>query len=60
VLLGQALQFVVIDALVVFAHAVGNHVVGLARKIELMAVGQVAAVRQFSPMMVSPGESTAA
>ena len=46
VLFGQAGQLVVIDALVVAAHAVGNHLIGLARKVERMAVRQVAAVRQ--------------
>ena len=46
VLLRQALQFVVIDALVFLAHAVGDHLVRLAGEVELMAVGQMAAVRQ--------------
>ncbi len=46
VLFGQARQLVVIDALVFAAHAVRNHVVGLAGKIELVPVRQVAAVRQ--------------
>ena len=46
VLLGQARELVVIDALVVFAHAVGHDVVSLAGEVELVAVGQVAAVRE--------------
>ncbi len=45
-LLGQAREFVVIDALVVFAHAVRNHFVRLAGEIQMVAVSQVAAVRQ--------------
>ena len=47
VLFGQAREFVVIDALVVLAHAVGHDLVGLAGKIQRMAVRQVAAVRQI-------------
>jgi len=35
-------SIVVIDALVFLAHAVGHHVVGLAGKIERVAVRQVA------------------
>ena len=46
VLLRQPLHFVVVDALVFLAHAVGNDLVGLAGKVELMAVREVAAVRQ--------------
>ena len=42
----QAREIVVIDALVFLAHAVGDHLVGLARKIELVAVRQMAAVGQ--------------
>ena len=42
----QPLHLVVVDALVFLAHAVGNHVVSLAGEIELVAVGEVAAVRQ--------------
>ena len=46
VLVRQARDFVVIDAFIFFAHAVGDDLVELARKIERMAVRQVAAVRQ--------------
>ena len=38
VLCGQAGQFVVVDALVLLAHAVGDHVVGLAGEVERVAV----------------------
>jgi hypothetical protein len=36
-------------------YLVAHHVVGLARKIQLVAVREVAAVSQIEPMMVSPG-----
>ena len=49
VLVRQALHFVVVDALVFLAHAVRHHVVGLAREVELVAVREVAAVRQVQP-----------
>ena len=44
---GEAGEFVVIDALVFFAHAVGDDVVSLAGKVELVAVSKVSAVRQI-------------
>ena len=46
VLLGEALQLVVVDALVVLTDAVRNDRVELAREIQRMAVREVAAVRQ--------------
>jgi hypothetical protein len=46
VLVREALQFVVIDALVFTAHAVGDHVISLAGEIERMPVREVAAVSQ--------------
>ena len=45
-LVGEPLELVVVDPLVVLAHAVGDDRVELAREVERMAVGQVAAVRQ--------------
>ena len=42
-------SFVVIDELVFFAHAIRHHVVGFARKIELVPVRQVPAVGQVQP-----------
>ena len=44
VLVRQALELVVVESLVVFAHAVGHDLVELAREVERMAVREVAAV----------------
>ena len=44
--LGQLFQVVVVDRLGFFGHAVGNDLVRLAGKIQMMAVGEVAAMRQ--------------
>ena len=49
VLVGQPRKLVVIDALVVFAHAVRNDRVELAREIQRMAVGEMPAVREVHP-----------
>ena len=46
VLVGQAIELVVVDPLVVLADAVGHDGVELAGEVERMAVRQVAAVRQ--------------
>ena len=45
-LVGEPLELVVVDPLVVLAHAVRDDRVELAGEVERMAVGQVAAVRQ--------------
>ena len=45
-LLGEARQLVVVDGLGFLAHAVGDDLVGLAGEVELVAVGEVAAVGQ--------------
>ncbi len=44
---GKALEFVVVDRLGFLRDAVGNDLVSLAGKIEMMAVRQVAAMRQI-------------
>ena len=44
--LRDAFQFVVVDGFGFFGDAVGNDLVGLAGKIQLMAVGEVSAVGQ--------------
>ena len=46
-LAGQSFEFVVVDRFGLFGHAVGHEIVGLARKIQRVAVRQVAAVRQI-------------
>ena len=46
VLVGQALELVVVDPLVVLPHAVGHDGVELAGEIQRMAVREVAAVRE--------------
>ena len=46
VLVRQPLELVVVDPLVVLAHAVGDDLVELAGEVQRMAVRQVAAVRQ--------------
>src|SRR4030081_262578 len=40
-------QFVVIDALIVAAHSVGHDFIGLAGKVEGIAVGEVSSMRQI-------------
>ena len=45
-LLGQALELVVVDGFRLLAHPVGDNVVHLAGEIQRVAVSQVAAVRQ--------------
>ena len=46
VFLGQARELVVIDTLIFFADAIGDHFIELAGKIQVMAVREMAAVRQ--------------
>src|SRR5580693_4212077 len=46
-LIGQFCQLVVIDPLIVAAHAVGHNLIRLAGKVERMAVRQMAAMRQI-------------
>ena len=46
VLVGQAIELVVVDPLVVLAHAVGHDRVELAGEVQRVAVREVAAVRQ--------------
>src|SRR6266496_1956536 len=46
VLVGQPLDFVVVDALVFFAHAVGHEFVHTAGKVQRMSVGQVTTMRK--------------
>ena len=48
-LVRKLLEFVVVDPLVVFAHAVRNDRVKLAGKIERVSVRQVAPVREVHP-----------
>ena len=45
-LLGQLLQIVVVDGLGFLGHAIRNDLVGLAGKIQMMAVREMSAVRQ--------------
>ena len=45
-LLGQALEFVIIDGLRLLAHSIRNNFVHLPGEIQRMTMGQVAAVRQ--------------
>ena len=45
--LGQLLQIVVVDGLSFLGHAIGNDAVGLAGKIQMMAVGEMSAMRQI-------------
>ena len=45
-LVGEPIELVVVDALVIFAHAVGHDRVQLAREVQRVAVRQMAAVRQ--------------
>ncbi len=47
VLFGQARQLIVIDALVFAANAIRDHFVSLTRKIQMVAVGEVAAMRKI-------------
>ena len=47
VLVRELFDFVVVDALVFFFHAVGNEFVHAAGKIQRVAVGQMAAVREI-------------
>ena len=54
----QPRHLVVIDALVIFAHAVRDDFVRLAREVELVPVRQVSAVSQVHSHDVSPGCST--
>ena len=44
---GEPLQFVVVDGLGFLGYAVGNDLVSLAGKIQVMAVREVAAMRQI-------------
>ncbi len=46
VLFGEPRELVVVDALVLFAHAVGHDGVELAREIQRVAVREMAAVRE--------------
>jgi len=47
VLFGQARDLVVIDTLVFAAHVIRDHVIGLAREIQVMAVREMAAMRKI-------------
>ncbi len=47
VFFGQPGQFRIVDPLVLASHAVGHHMVSLARKIQRMAVRKVPTVRQI-------------
>ncbi len=47
VLVGKLFDFVVVDALVILANAIGDELVHAAGKIERMAVGEVAAVGEI-------------
>ena len=55
VLMRQPLDFVVVDALVFFAHAVGHELVHTAGKIQRMSVGQVTTMRQVHAQHSVPG-----
>ena len=59
VLVGEPRQLVVVEPLVVLAHAVGHDLVELAREVERMAVREVPAVGEVHAEDVSPGFSTA-
>src|SRR5947209_6265147 len=46
---GEFLQIVVVDSFSFPRHAIGNDAVGLARKIQMMSVSEMAAMRQVEP-----------
>ena len=59
-LLGDTLEFVVVDGLGSPGDTVRDDLVGLARKVQRMAVRKMATMRQVRPRTVSPGLMMAA